>query len=210
MGGQIDPALTPMTLAQDSGGTRPLKIRSLTLTRYMTSAVLTDIGLGKCERDIDREQVLLTKWTDRFDIKMPSKHDADAIPATAGTPMGTSGTTPTPTPSHRRSSSSGISDDAAQSAHDFMSGTIRRSSSGVTDDVATAAHDFMHHTKGTGPGLTDDLTDKAHKFMDGPATHRESHSKYVPDVTIPGLTDQILEEALEFEDNFENEKMGTA
>jgi hypothetical protein len=24
----------------------------------MTSAVLTDIGLGKCESDIDREQVL--------------------------------------------------------------------------------------------------------------------------------------------------------
>ncbi|KIW56850.1 hypothetical protein PV05_05471 [Exophiala xenobiotica] len=120
---------------------------------------------------------------------MTSKH---ATPATAA-PMGTS---------HRRSSS-GISDDVAQSAHDFMSGTIRRSSSGVTDDAATAAHDFMRSAKGTGPGLTDELAEKSHKFMDGPATHRESHSKYVPDVTVPGLTDQIVEEALEFEDNVE-------
>ncbi len=84
-----------------------------------------------------------------------------------------------------------------------MSGTIRRSSSGVTDDAATAAHDFMRSAKGTGPGLTDELAEKSHKFMDGPATHRESHSKYVPDVTVPGLTDQIVEEALEFEDNVE-------
>ncbi|KIW12477.1 hypothetical protein PV08_09754 [Exophiala spinifera] len=119
-----------------------------------------------------------------------------AVPATAGAtspPMG--GT--------RRRSSSGISDDVAKSAHDFMAGTIRRSSSGVTDDAAMAAHEFMRRAKGTGPGLTDDLTDKAHKFMVGPATHRESHSKYLPDVTVPGLTDQIVEEAVEFEDSIE-------
>jgi hypothetical protein len=58
MGGQIDPALTPMTLAQDSCGHTTPQDRALTLTRYMTSAVLADIELGKCERDIDREQVL--------------------------------------------------------------------------------------------------------------------------------------------------------
>lgn len=86
-----------------------------------------------------------------------------------------------------------------------MAGTIRRSSSGVTDEAATAAHDFMRTAKGTGPGLTDDLTDKAHKFMVGPATHRESHSKYLPDVTVPGLTDQIVEEAVEFEDSVEKD-----
>ncbi|KAK4936424.1 hypothetical protein LTR10_022698 [Elasticomyces elasticus] len=104
--------------------------------------------------------------------------------------------------SHRRSSS-GISDDAAKSAHDFMTGMIRRSSSGITDDAATAAHNLMRSAKGTGPGLNDDLTEKAHKFMDGPATHRESHSKYLPDVTVPGVTDQIAEEALEFVDSAE-------
>ena len=84
----------------------------------------------------------------------------------------------------RRTSSSGISDDAAKTAHDFMAGTIRRSSSGVTDDAASAAKEFMNNTKGTGPGLDDGLADKMHKFMDGPATHRESHSKYLPDVTV--------------------------
>jgi hypothetical protein len=42
----------------------------------------------------------------------------------------------------------------------------------------------MHSPKGSGPGLNDDLTDKMHRFMDGPATHRESHSKYLPDVTV--------------------------
>lgn len=84
-----------------------------------------------------------------------------------------------------------------------MVGTIRRSSTGVTDDAATAAHDFMRRAKGTGPGLTDDLTKKAHTFMDGPATHRQSHSKYLPDVTVPGVTDEIAEEALEFVDGVE-------
>lgn len=110
--------------------------------------------------------------------------------------------TAAPSTSHGRSNS-GISDDAATSAHDFMVGTIRRSSTGVTDDAATAAHDFMRRAKGTGPGLTDDLTKKAHTFMDGPATHRQSHSKYLPDVTVPGVTDEIAEEALEFVDGVE-------
>lgn len=106
--------------------------------------------------------------------------------------------TAAPTGASHHRSSSGISDDAARSAHEFMSGTIRRSSSGVTDEAAQAAHDFMRTSKGTGPGLNDDLTEKAHKFLDGPATHRESHSKYLPDVTLPGVTDEIAEEALEF------------
>jgi len=106
--------------------------------------------------------------------------------------------------SHRRTSS-GISDDVASSAHEFMAGNIRRSSSGVTDDAAKAAHDFVRLAQGQGkrPGLNDDLVDKAHKFLDGPATHRTSHSAYLPDVTIPGMTDQIVEEALEFEDSIE-------
>jgi hypothetical protein len=63
----------------------------------------------------------------------------------------------------------------------------------------------MISCKGTGPGLNDDLTDKAHTFMNGPATHRESHSKYLPDVTLPGLTDDIAEEALEFVDTAEKQ-----
>lgn len=109
---------------------------------------------------------------------------------------------PTGATTHRRSSS-GITDDAAKTAHEFMSGTIRRSSSGVTDDAARTARDFMRASKSSGPGLSDDLTDKMHKFMDGPATHRESHSKYLPDVTLPGVTDEIVEEALEFMDGVE-------
>lgn len=84
-----------------------------------------------------------------------------------------------------------------------MEGTIRRSSSGVTDEAADAARDFMRSQKGTGPGLTDDLTDKAHNFMDRTATHRESHSKHLPDVTVPGMTDEVVEEALEFTDSIE-------
>ncbi|KIW71198.1 hypothetical protein PV04_03393 [Phialophora macrospora] len=115
-------------------------------------------------------------------------------------------TTALPTGASHRRSSSGISDDAAKSAHDFMAGTIRRSSSGVTDDAARAAREFMHSPKGSGPGLNDDLADKMHRFMEGPATHRESHSKYLPDVTVPGITDEVAEEALEFVDGVE--KMG--
>ncbi|KIX10010.1 uncharacterized protein Z518_01091 [Rhinocladiella mackenziei CBS 650.93] len=111
--------------------------------------------------------------------------------------------TAAPTGSSHRRSSSGISDDAAKSAHDFMAGAIRRSSSGITDEAAKAAHDFMQASKASGPGLSDDLTEKAHKFMDGPATHRESHSKHLPDVTLPGITDEIVEEALEFEESVE-------
>ncbi|EXJ62775.1 hypothetical protein A1O7_03214 [Cladophialophora yegresii CBS 114405] len=93
-------------------------------------------------------------------------------------------TTALPTGASHRRSSSGISEDAARSAHEFMSGTIRRSSSGVTDDAATAAREFMRSSKDSGPGLNDDLADKMHKFMQGPATHRESHSKHLPDVTV--------------------------
>jgi hypothetical protein len=119
----------------------------------------------------------------------------DATPSTAAPgPGGSSG--------HRRSSS-GISDDAAQSAHDFMAGTIRRSSTGVTDDAARLAREFVRSSKGTGPGLSDELTEKAHTFMEGPAIRRESHSKYLPDVTLPGVTDEIVEEALEFVDGVE-------
>ncbi|KAJ9662028.1 hypothetical protein H2198_001570 [Neophaeococcomyces mojaviensis] len=105
---------------------------------------------------------------------------------------------------HRRTSS-GISDDAATSAHEFMAGNIRRSSSGVTDDAAKAAREFVRlaQAQSKPPGLNDDLVDKTHKFLDGNATNRTSHSKHLPDVTIPGMTDQILEEALEFEDSVE-------
>jgi len=112
-------------------------------------------------------------------------------------------TTALPTGASHRRSSSGISDDAAQTAHDFMAGTIRRSSSGVTDDAARAAREFMRSSKGSGPGLNDDLADKMHQFMQGPATHRESHSKHLPDVTLPGITDEVAEEALEFVDAME-------
>jgi len=113
-------------------------------------------------------------------------------------------TTAHPTGASHRRSSSGISDDAAQTAHDFMAGTIRRSSSGLSDDAARAARDFMRSGKGSsGPGLNDDLTEKMHTFIDGPATHRESHSKYLPDVTLPGITDEVVEEAVEFVDGVE-------
>ena len=115
---------------------------------------------------------------------------------------------PTGTTSAHRRSSSGISDEVAKSAHDFMAGTIRRASSGVTDDAARAARDFMRSSKPSGPGLSDSLTEQTHRFLDGPATHRESHSKHLPDVTIPGMTDEIVEEALEFVDSVE--KMGKA
>lgn len=128
---------------------------------------------------------------------MESKHTTPATAAPTGA-------------SHRRTSS-GISDDAAKSAHDFMAGTIRRSSSGVTDDAARAARDFMRSSSSSsgnhGPGLSDDLTEKMHRFMEGPATHRESHSKHIPDVTVPGVTDEIAEEALEFVDGVENSSM---
>lgn len=43
---------------------------------------------------------------------------------------------------------------------------------------------FVRSSKGSGPGLNDDLADKMHTFMEGPATHRESHSKHLPDVTV--------------------------
>ncbi|KIW27186.1 uncharacterized protein PV07_06948 [Cladophialophora immunda] len=128
---------------------------------------------------------------------MESKQEAPttALPTTSSSGMGAS---------HRRSSS-GISDDAAKSAHDFMAGTIRRSSSGVTDDAARAARDFVRSSSASNkaPGLSDDLTQKMHNFMEGPATHRESHSKYLPDVTLPGITDEVVEEAVEFVDAVE-------
>lgn len=58
-------------------------------------------------------------------------------------------TTALPTGASHRRSSSGISDAAAQTAHDFMTGTMRRSSSGVTDDAAKSAREVSHlHDRG--------------------------------------------------------------
>jgi hypothetical protein len=53
-----------------------------------------------------------------------------------------------------------------------------------TESTDCKGEQFMRSSKGSGPGLNDDLTEKMHKFMDGPATHRESHSKHLPDVTV--------------------------
>jgi hypothetical protein len=98
-------------------------------------------------------------------------------------------TTDQPT-SHRRSSS-GISDDAAKQAHDFLTGSMRRMSD------AQSPHS---------PGLNDELVKQTHVFWDSTATRRESHSKYLPDVTLPGMTDEVVEEALEFIEGTEGEK----
>ena len=56
------------------------------------------------------------------------------------------------------------------------------------------------------PGLTDQLMQDTHVFWDSTATRRESHSKYLPDVTLPGMTDEIIEEAIEFVDAAEGRK----
>lgn len=75
-------------------------------------------------------------------------------------------------------SKTGISDDAAKTAHDFMMSTTRRMSD------AQSPHS---------PGLTDELMQQTHVFWDSTATRRQSHSKYLPDVTLPGMTDQVVE-----------------
>ena len=80
-------------------------------------------------------------------------------------------------------STTGISDDTAKTAHDFMASTIRRMSD------AQSPHS---------PGLTDELMQQTHVFWDATATRRKSHSKYLPDVTLPGMTDQVVEGVLEF------------
>lgn len=80
-------------------------------------------------------------------------------------------------------STTGISDDAAKTAHDFMASTTRRMSD------AQSPHS---------PGLTDELMQQTHVFWDATATRRKSHSKHLPDVTLPGMTDQVVEGVLEF------------
>jgi hypothetical protein len=88
-------------------------------------------------------------------------------------------------------STTGISDDAAKEAHDFMRSSTRRLSE------TQSPHS---------PGLTDQLMQDTHVFWNATATRRESHSKHLPDVTLPGMTDEILEEALEFVDGVEGRK----
>lgn len=88
-------------------------------------------------------------------------------------------------------STTGISDDAAKEAHDFMVSTTRRLSE------TQSPHS---------PGLTDQLMQDTHVFWNATATRRESHSKHLPDVTLPGMTDEILEDALEFVDSVEGRK----
>jgi hypothetical protein len=80
-------------------------------------------------------------------------------------------------------SKTGISDDAAKTAHDFMMSTTRRMSD------AQSPHS---------PGLTDELMQRTHVFWDSTATRRQSHSKYLPDVTLPGMTDQVVEGVFDF------------
>ena len=80
-------------------------------------------------------------------------------------------------------STTGISDDTAKTAHDFMASTTRRMSD------AQSPHS---------PGLTDELMQQTHVFWDATATRRKSHSKHLPDVTLPGMTDQVVEGVLEF------------
>jgi hypothetical protein len=79
----------------------------------------------------------------------------------------------------------GISDESAKEAHDFMQSTTRRMSD------SQSAHS---------PGLTDELVQQNHVFWDSNATRRKSHSKYLPDVTLPGMTDEVIEGVLEFEE----------
>lgn len=175
---------------------------SYRLSHLSCPAVYVD--LTYFSSDFQREQIVTEDTSKAIQSRTNSNHihqaatktmNKEATPSSAAPGAGAPG-------GHRRSSS-GISDEVATSAHEFMSGTIRRSSTGVTDDAARLAREFVRNAKGTGPGLSDDLAEKAHKFMDGPATHRESHSKYLPDVTLPGVTDEIVEEALEFVDGVE-------
>jgi len=82
-----------------------------------------------------------------------------------------------------QTATTGISDDVAKSAHDFMLSTTRRMSD------AQSPHS---------PGLTDELMQQTHVFWDSTATRRKSHSKYLPDVTLPGMTDQVVEGVFDF------------
>ncbi len=84
----------------------------------------------------------------------------------------------------------GISDDAAKTAHDFISSTTRRMSD------AQSPHS---------PGLTDELLQQTHVFWDSNATRRKSHSKYLPDETLPGMTDQVVENVAVFVEAAEGE-----
>jgi hypothetical protein len=90
---------------------------------------------------------------------------------------------PLQSPESSAHSTTGISEDAAKSAHDFISSTTRRMSD------AQSPHS---------PGLTDELMQQTHVFWDSTATRRTSHSKYLPDVTSPGMTDQVVEGVFEF------------
>jgi len=80
-------------------------------------------------------------------------------------------------------STTGISEETAQTAHDFMLSTTRRMSD------AQSPHS---------PGLTDELMQQTHVFWDSTATRRKSHSKHLPDVTLPGMTDQVVQGMVEF------------
>jgi hypothetical protein len=82
----------------------------------------------------------------------------------------------------------GISDDTVKTAHDFMASTTRRMSD------AHSPHS---------PGLTDELMQQTHVFWDSTATRRKSHSKHLPDVTLPGMTDQVVEGMSDFAEVFE-------
>lgn len=85
-------------------------------------------------------------------------------------------------------STTGISDDVAKTAHDFMTSTTRRMSD------AQSPHS---------PGLTNELMQQTHVFWNSTATRRESHSKYLPDVTSPGITDQVVEGVFDFTEEAE-------
>ena len=87
-------------------------------------------------------------------------------------------------------STTGISDDTAKTAHDFISSTTRRMSD------AHSPHS---------PGLTDELMQQTHVFWDSTATRRKSHSKYLPDETLPGITDQVVDDVSVFVEVAEGE-----
>ncbi len=97
---------------------------------------------------------------------------------------------PLQTVQHSRHTATGISDDAAKTAHDFISTTTRRMSD------AQSPHS---------PGLTDELLQQTHVFWDSNATRRKSHSKYLPDETLPGMTDRVVEDVSVFVEAAEGE-----
>ncbi|KAF7505417.1 hypothetical protein GJ744_000963 [Endocarpon pusillum] len=97
---------------------------------------------------------------------------------------------PLQTGQHPTHATTGISDEAAKTAHDFISSTTRRMSD------AQSPHS---------PGLTDELLQQTHVFWDSNATRRKSHSKYLADETLPGMTDQVVEEVSVFVEAAEGE-----